>query len=294
MFKFLRLCHAVAVAAMFIAAAPAWSAAVPCERPTSLRVALIPHGDTEDQALFFQPLFDALQKALGIPVTVTVASSYGAVSEGLLAGAIDLARLGPAAYVSAHKSDARITPFASLFLIPDIFNDVGSSSYRSLLIVRARGPIKSIAALQGKRLALIDPDSASGALIPLHVFARQIGSSLDSYFARVGYSGNHEQSVRAVLNNDVDAAFVSSSSLAAQINAGEVKRSDIRVLWKSQAIPFDPFVYRSQLCEDVKKKIRKIFFDQKSPDLKLVLDKLHAQNFVAIKDGDFQIIRDLP
>lgn len=287
---------AAAVAAILVifttVLAPA--SAAECDRPSRLRVSFVPQGELQDDGVMLKPVFDDLEKALHIPVEAVMPSSYGAVIEGLLADAVDLARLGPASYVSAHRSDPRITPFASLVRMADVFNDSNSSAYYSLLIVRQQGPITSLSGLKGKRLALADPDSTSGALIPLHVFSRQLGTSLDKYFSKVGYSGNHEQSVSAVLNEEVDAAFVASANLASLIAARKVKRSDVRILWKSAAIPFDPFVYRGQLCEDIKKKIRAVFFNKKSANRQAVLRNLHAQDFVAVSDKNYQIIRDLP
>lgn len=272
------------------------ASAAECERPARLRFSFVPQGDSQDDGAALKPLFEELENALRIPVDVITPASYGAVTEGLLAGAVDVARLGPATYVSAHRSDVQITPFATLLRMADGFGDNSSPApaYYSMLIVRQNGTITSVAGLKGKRLALADPDSTSGALIPLHVFSRQLGTSLDKYFSRIGYSGNHEQSVAAVLNKEVDAAFVASANLGSLISAGKVKRSDIRVLWKSAPIPFDPFVYRGQLCEDVKQKIRTVFFNKKSALVQSTLRALHAQEFLAVTDKNYNIIRDLP
>ncbi|WP_050476546.1 phosphate/phosphite/phosphonate ABC transporter substrate-binding protein [Herbaspirillum rhizosphaerae] len=272
----------------------ATSTAAECERPARLRISFVPQGELQDDGAAMKPLFEDLEHALRMPVEIITPASYGAVTEGLLAGAVDIARLGPATYVSVRKSDPHITPFATLVRMNDGFSEANASSYYSILIVRQHGPVSSIAGLKGKRLALADPESTSGALIPIHVFSRQLGTSLDKYFQRIGYSGNHEQSVAAVLNKEVDAAFVASSNLGALIAAGKVKRSDIRVLWKSAPIPFDPFVYRGQLCEDIKKKIRNVFFNKKSANMQSTLNAIHAQEFVAADDKNYNIIRNLP
>ncbi|EJL92077.1 phosphate/phosphite/phosphonate ABC transporters, periplasmic binding protein [Herbaspirillum sp. CF444] len=283
----------LAAMAMSLAFA-ATSIAAECERPTRLRISFVPQGELQDDGAAMKPLFEDLEHTLRMPVEIITPASYGAVTEGLLAGAVDVARLGPATYVSVRKSDPQITPFATLLRIADGFSEGNASAYYSILIVRQHGPITSIAGLKGKRLALADPESTSGALIPLHVFSRQLGTSLDKYFLRIGYSGNHEQSVAAVLNKEADAAFVASANLGSLIAAGKVKRSDVRVLWKSAPIPFDPFVYRGQLCEDIKKKIRSVFFNKKSANVKNTLNAIRAQEFVAAEDRNYNIIRNLP
>ncbi|OWY27538.1 phosphate/phosphite/phosphonate ABC transporter substrate-binding protein [Herbaspirillum robiniae] len=287
---------ALLAAALGLAAQPAAAqSAGACERPARLRFSFIPQGSDEDQQNAMDPLLDELREQLKIPVEMVVPSSYGAVIEGLIAGAVDIARLGPASYVSAHKGDPQVTPFASMEQQEPNFAQGGASAvYYSLLITRQQGPYDSVASLRGKVLALADPDSTSGALIPRHVFARQNGFQLAKYFSRIGYSGNHEQSVLAVMNRNADAAFVASTNLSHMISEGKLKKRDVRVLWRSAPIPFDPFVYRGQLCADIRNKIRAVFLNNKSPQVQATLRSLHATRFVAVRDADYRIIRDLP
>ncbi|MDT1843328.1 PhnD/SsuA/transferrin family substrate-binding protein, partial [Acinetobacter baumannii] len=73
---------------------PSFAAA--CERPERLRFSIIPRGDVRKEIAELQPLLDQLRAALGIPVEIYAAPSYGAVLEALLSGAVHLARLGPA------------------------------------------------------------------------------------------------------------------------------------------------------------------------------------------------------
>ena len=166
------------------------------------------------------------------------------------------------------------------------------SFYYSLLVVRQQSGL-TIPTLKGKKLALVDPDSTSGALIPLNIFSREIHATLADYFARIGYSGNHAQSILSVANKEVDAAFVSSASLGTLIDDGKIKRGELRVLWKSAPIPYDPFVYRGNLCPDIRLKIRQVFFDASNPDIVEVLKGLRSEKFVPTSDANYQIIRDL-
>ena len=99
-------------------------------------------------------------------------------------------------------------------------------------------------------LALVDPQSTSGSLIPRHVFAKQVGGSLENYFGQLGYTGSHVQSVNRVLGGQADAAFVGSPNLAALSDPASMRK--IRVIWRSKAFPQDPFVYRGQLCNGLK------------------------------------------
>ncbi|HEY4318874.1 MAG TPA: phosphate/phosphite/phosphonate ABC transporter substrate-binding protein [Herbaspirillum sp.] len=284
----------MACAAPTAALAPAAAAALPggaCERPARLRFSFTPEAQLLEYPGMLQPLFKALSDALHIPVESMTLPSYGAVIEGLLSGSVDIAKLGPASYTSVHSSDESILPFATESTVPDLFG-ASPTSYYSLLIVRQKSGL-TIESLKGKKLALVDPDSTSGALIPFKLFSRRLGVPLPAYFSRIGYSGTHDQSVMSVMGREVDAAFVSSATLSSMIRGGRVKRDEMRVLWKSDQIPRDPFVYRGRLCADIRRKIQQVFFAAHNPNVTAALTAMQSEKFVPVSDRDYRIIRDL-
>ena len=264
-----------------------------CENPRRLRFSIVPQDDLKKDIEAMQPLFHALQAVTGLPVDVVMPSSYGAVVEGLLAGAIDLANLGPAAYIMAKKADPRIFAFASTAKKKGAFQEEGAL-YNALLVVRRQGPYTSLESLRGRRLALVDPDSTSGAVVPRQLFARQVNAPLETYFSHVGYTGSHDQSALTVVNGRVDAAFVSSYLLASLVESGKVSAEDFRVLWRSAPMPLNPFVYRGQLCAGLKEKIRSVFLAQGGKSNPALLVRLNAVAFVPIADENYQILRELP
>ena len=278
------------LAALGALGAPALAAA--CERPDRLRFSIIPRGHVKKEIADLQPLLGQLRAALGVPVEVYAAPSYGAVVEALLSGAVQLARLGPASYVSARRADPMLTPFANYANKASRFQPAGAF-YHSLLIVRAGSAIADVPSLRGKRLALVDPESTSGALIPRHVFAKQVGRPLEAYFSQVGYSGSHTQSIDRVLAGQIDAAFVGSQNLATEMASNPARERQIRVVWRSGPIPTDPFVFRGQLCDDLQAKIRGAFFKRGGPQSADVLDKLNVARFVPVSDQDYRIVHEI-
>lgn len=262
-----------------------------CENPPILRISLIPSGDEKKDLVEHQPLLEELRAVLGRPVEIYVPPSYGAVVEGLLSGAVHLARLGPASYVAAKKVDPQVTAFASYVRKANAYQDAGAFYY-SLLIVRTDSGIDNIGSLRGKRLALVEPESTSGSLIPRRIFARQVGSPLEKYFGQVGYTGSHVQSVNKVLGGQVDAAFVGSASLAAALT-DPATMGKIRVIWRSKAIPYDPFVFRGQLCTRLKDKIRDVFLRADGARKATALENLGGVRFVPVSDRDYQSVRDI-
>lgn len=272
---------------------PGFAHTAECERPARLHFSLVPQSDLQKDIATLKPLFADLQAALGIPVEVVMPTSYGAVIEDLLSGAVDLARLGPAAYVSAKRQDPGITAFATVSR-----KQPGQSEedtfYHSILIVRKGSPYQTIASLRGRKVALVDPDSTSGALIPRHVFTREIQMPLEKYFGPMVYSGAHDQSIANLKKDRIDAAFVSSASLNMPAENSGIRRDDFLTLWRSAPIPRNPFVLRSRLCADIKKKIISVFLDSGGKANENLMRQLNVTRFVAVSDKDYQIVRDLP
>jgi phosphonate transport system substrate-binding protein len=269
------------------------SHAAECERPARLRFSMVPQSDVQKELAALQPLFTDLQSALAMPVEVVMPSSYGSVIEGMLAGAVDLAHLGPAAYVSAKKADPRVTAFATMSRQTSPLED-DSAFYYSILVVRSDSPYATIGSLRGKKLALVDPDSTSGGLIPKAIFPRVTHSPLDKYFGQIVYTGAHDQSLLALTRKQTDAIFLSSSTLAESIENGKIKQADLRILWRSEPIPRDPFVLRGQLCADIQNKIKAVFLDHGGNANKVLMNNLKGTRFVPIQDQDYHMVRDLP
>lgn len=262
-----------------------------CADPRTLRLAIIPKKNAETQVQQYRPLVRYLERSLARPVEVVPANSYGAVIEGLLAGTVDLAELGPASYAIAKARDSGITAFASFALKKGPYTPSGGD-YHSLLIVSRDRNFNSPADLRGKTLGLIDPASTSGTLIPRRNFTALIGVPLESFFRRISFTGSHDRAIQAVQRRQLDAAFVSSSRLDEALRSGAIASGELAVLWKSPPIPYDPFVYRGPLCPELKDRIAKAFLANDAALRGFFLD-LQMDGFVAVDDERYREIRDL-
>ncbi|MEW6446352.1 MAG: phosphate/phosphite/phosphonate ABC transporter substrate-binding protein [Pseudomonadota bacterium] len=263
-----------------------------CENPNPMRFSLIPRTDLARQMEEHRPLIQYLEKALGRKVVVIQSSSYSTVIEGLLAGSIDLASMGPASYALARNRDESITPFVTWTIQGGVFVKPGSATYNSLLIVRHDSPFRDIADLKGRSVSLTDPASTSGGVLPRAEFSAQTGVPLEEYFDRVTYSGSHDRSIDTVKKGYADAAFVASEHLDNVIRRGGIEASEVRVLWQSRPIPHDPFVYRGKLCPELRERIREIFLSD-APAIRVMLGNLKAERFAPVGDEDYIQIREI-
>ena len=265
-----------------------------CENPKELTFAIIPTEETVAEVALYKPVTDRLAKETGKKIQFFMPTSYASVVEGMLAKFVDVAVLGPYSYVIASSKDKSIEVFATYAKRPGHMQEEGPG-YKAALVTKKGSKFTTIESLKGTTLGLVDPGSTSGNLFPRVVFAPKVGGDLDKYFGKVVYTGSHELSTVAVVKGKVDAAFVATHRFDNVVNKGEAKMDDVNILWKSPAIPQDPFVYRNTLCDDLKAKIRATFLglSADNPGEKKFLDNVKSNKFVAMSSKDYDVIREL-
>jgi phosphonate transport system substrate-binding protein len=231
--------------------------AVACDNPERLKFSFIPQGDVRKDSEAFQPLMHRVQALVGKPVSIVTPSSYASVIEGLQAGTIDFALLGPASYAAAKKTDPDIRVFATYFKTGGAFDSDGTF-YSSVLVTKGGGRFRDIGSLRGTTLALTDPNSASGYLVPQKTFPKASGQAIESYFGKIVYAGDHDHAALAVLRGQVDAAFVASFHLSDLVRAGKARPADFNVVWRLNRYA-RTFVYRTGSVPISRENIVKVF-----------------------------------
>lgn len=289
----LRTFFAAAISAL-VGVAGAASAQEKCENPEALRFSIIPTEETMQELALYKPVIDILSKNTGKKIEFYMPTSYASVIEAMLGNWVDIAVHGPNSYVIGNEKSKNIEVFATYAKAKGTFQEEGPG-YHAVLIARKDSKFKDIPSIKDSVVALADPASTSGNLMPRVEFAKEIGGGeLEGYFSRVVYSGSHDKSAVAVSEGKADVAFVATHRLDNVIDRGLVKAEDFRVLWKSRLVPQDPFTYRGTLCEDLKAKIRDTFLNlHNEPDAKKFLENLSSVKFVPMRSEDYDLIRDL-
>jgi phosphonate transport system substrate-binding protein len=275
--------HASLLTATWLAAAGALGAAVAQEQV--VRFGLIPSEDADKLIADSQPFIAALEKNIGMKVKPFVAIDYSAVIEALKSDKLEIAFLGPNAYVLAKdKVKAQIEPVGR-----GVMELTGTSAYKALIITHPNKPISNIADLKGKTFALVDPASTSGNLVPRYVFANH-GITPEKDFKSVYYSGTHQASLIAVKEGKVDAAAIADEVYNLAIAKGQIKPTDLKVVFESEPIPGSPFVVRTNLPKDLQEKLRAGFMALKD----VGFGKLGVvKSMDAATDSDYNVIREL-
>ena len=216
-----------------------------------LNIGLVPSEDPRVVVTDNRAMLDRLQAALQMEVKPFVATDYNGVIEALRAKKLDVALLGPFSYVLANKVAG-----AEAFALMETSRQ--GPTYHSVIIARRDHGIGSIGDLGGKTFAFVDPSSTSGHLFPKAGLIKA-GLDPDRMFARVIFSGGHDASAIAVQNGKVDAAAIADALLEPAFARGMLKREDVVVIWTSESIPGAPVVYRRDLPEPLKAKLRAAF-----------------------------------
>ena len=217
-----------------------------------IRFGLIPSEDAEKLIADSQSFIKALEVALGMKIKPFVAIDYSAVVEALKSDKLEIAFLGPAAYILARdKVKAPVEPIAR-----GVMEQTGKSSYRALIIAHPAQPIHNLGDLKGKTFALVDPASTSGNFVP-RLALHKNGIDADKDFKSLYYSGTHQASLIAVKEGKVNAAGIADEVYDRAMSRGQLKKEDVRIVFASDPIPGSPFVVRTNLPKDLQDKLRK-------------------------------------
>lgn len=239
----------------------------------------------------WQPLIDDMEKQTGLKVTPFFATDYAGVIEGMRFNKVQLAWMGnKGAMEAVDRSQGEV--FAKIQYAD------GTEGYYSLLISNASSPYKTLDDVirNGKKInfGLGDPTSTSGTLVPgYYVFAK---NNIDprTYF-KTARSSNHGANLMAVINNQVDVATNNTEELNKLETTQPEKAKLVHVIWKSPLIPSDPLLWRKDLPDATKKKIRDFFLAYgKDAHEKEVLKNIYNYGgFRASSDAQLLPIRQL-
>jgi len=207
----------------------------------TLVFASIPSEESTSLQQSYAPVIAMLERETGTTIQFQNATDYAAVIEGMRAGQIDIAVLGPFSYVLAKGQDAGITPVAAVVDGPG-----EEPGYRSYAITPADSPITDLAGFAGHTVCFVDPNSTSGYLYPT---AGLIEAGVDPVRGITPvFAGGHDASALAVASGQCDAGFAHDTIVDRQlIDSGQLQPGQLRVVWRSETIAGSPIAVSSQV-----------------------------------------------
>lgn len=158
-----------------------------------------------------------------------------------------------------------------------------SVKYRTAFVVPLGSKIVSLTDInmyKGISLALVNPESTSGNLIPRSVLGKKGIKTVESHFGKVYYAGSHRSALEHVIDGRAEMAAFGSSEYTDYIEKNG-NNSKIRLIQMSDPIPLGPVLFNKSLDKDFQEM------------LKQLLTSLHIENpivFSKIKKGWIEAI----
>jgi phosphonate transport system substrate-binding protein len=246
-----------------------------------LRLGLIPVENGTSEITQTQPFASDLSKALGIPVTLYVGTSYTATIEAEASGKLDAALYGALSYILANQQD-------NIQFLCRQLNSDGAPTYNSLIITQPNSGINSIAQLKGRTFSFVDPASTSGFLVPEYLMT-QAGLNPQTD-VKGTFAGSHQASLQAVLSGKVAAGAVASDTFAQLEAQGLFKASQIKVIATSFPIYEGPIAVPSTMSPHDRAILAAAFEGIKNQK---DLQAAGIGGFVPGSDSDYNSIRQL-
>ncbi|MBD1831302.1 putative selenate ABC transporter substrate-binding protein [Cyanobacteria bacterium FACHB-472] len=261
----------------------------------ALEIGAIPDQDPQKLQRQYDKLATYLEKELGVPVEYKPVTDYTAAVTAFKVGDLDLVWFGGLTGVQARLQ----VPGAEAIAQRDI-----DEKFHSLFIANKKTglkPFKDIAdlkQLKGRTLTFGSESSTSGRLMPQY-FLQQAGLKLEDFKGEVGFSGDHDKTIKLVEVGSFDAGAVNESVWKKRVDAKEVDLNKVEVLWQTPAYYDYHWVIhpdvKQRYGEDFVKKVQNAFLklDPNVPEQKEILDLLQATKFIPTQNSNYAQIEDI-
>lgn len=277
-------------AALSLTLAVGLGSAAQAEDLKELNFGIISTESSQNLKTVWDPFLADMSKKLGMKVNAFFAPDYAGVIEAMRFNKVDVAWYG-------NKSAMEAVDRAGGQIFVQTVAADGSPGYWSLLIAHKDSKLNSVEDVikYGKELTFSngDPNSTSGYLVPGYYVFGLNNIDPKTYFKQT-VSANHESNALAVANKQVDFATNNTENMAKIKKNFPDKFNEIKIIWKSPLIPSDPIVWRKNLSDGDKAKIKDFFMTYgKAPEEKTVLAGLLWGQFKESNDDQLVPIRIL-
>ena len=227
----------------------------PPSKVAPITIGIIPYENPESLRESAEDMARLLEAKIGAPVKIYVSKDYSGLVDAMREKKIDFAFFSAMTFVNAEKTAG------AKVLLKKVWD---SPFYYATILTRSDSKITKLSQLKGKTFAYVDKKSASGFLYP-QVHFKQEHIDPATYFSSTIFSGNHEESVKLLIEKKVDAIAVYSNDEKVRDSAWNKfapRRTQVspRVLWVSAPIPNDPFCVRQDFYDSHPKIAHDLMF----------------------------------
>lgn len=211
---------------------------------------LIAPRNTADTIKNWTPFVERLATHLRANIKPMAYAQQGALVEDFKSGVIDYAWVGNVPALELVEAG-----------LGEIFGQLvvnGRASYRSMLIVPANSPIRSVDDLLSAKGRYVfsdgDVKSTSGHVVPRYfAFAKKGVNDPDSLFKEVK-RGSHLENLNRIAKGEADIATANSTEIDLFRQTSPQLAGNVRVIWESPEIPESALVWRKSTSAVDRKK----------------------------------------
>lgn len=249
--------------------------------PSRIRLALLPDENASTIIQNAQPLRAHLARVLGREVQIMVTTDYSSMIEAMRFGRIEVAYFGPFSYVLAKSRAPGIEPFA-------VGIERGATTYRSIIVGTAGGPVQKLEDVRGHPVAFGDQASTSSHLVPRATILQRTGLVGDRDY-RVVHVGTHDAVARTVESGRAPVGGLSEQIFRTLLQRGIVQRDRLVDVAFSDPVPNYPMVVQGDLVPELQQAIRDAFLNLRDPEL---LRNFRVEGFAPTNDAAYDILRE--
>ena len=241
----------------------------------------------------WDPFINAMKEKTGLDVRAYFASDYAGIIEAMRFGKVDFAWIG-------NKGAIEMVDRSGGEVFAQVVGKDGTHGYYSYLIVNKKSRYQTVDEVLKDAKNLVfsngDPNSTSGYLVPGYYIFGQRGLDPKKIFKRT-LNASHEANAMAVANGKADVATFNSEAMGRLTITQPAKAQELRVVWKSPLIPGDPLVWRKNLDQATKDKIKSFVLSygkgaNAEAEMK-VLNSLQWSGFIPSSDRQLDSVRVL-
>ncbi len=252
-----------------------------------LLIGLIPEENIFDQVKKHKRLAEYLSGKLGVKVRLTILSRYGDIIDKFKSRRMDGAFFGDiTGFVAMDKLG--VEPAARLVTL------AGKSTIQGYIFVRKDSGIKTVRDMKGKRIAFVDPLTATGYLYAVSFFKEKGIHDLHGYFKEQYFTGSHDSVIYSVLDNRADVGCAEDSVYENMVEKDPSIRAELTILAASKDFPSSTLFLRKNMPAQMKAGIRNALMHMgDDAEGRMVLAKMKALRFADARKRDFATVKEL-
>lgn len=250
-------------------------------RPSVLRLADTGIEGLEELNRSFGPFAREMENLMGMEMEFFPVSDRTAAVTALQFKQVDLVLTGPSEYLAMRKR----------FDVKPVVG-VARPRYHTVFVVKADSPVRTLQDLRGKSIALKDPGSTTGHIMPV-VMLKRAGLDPDGDVTLRMLDGTR---IEALVNGDVDAlgsGVRDYDRLVERFGEGRY-----RIIAESPPMPPDLIVARPGLPADVVAELTDKIMGNSGDLIRLLLSGTNSERyevgaaFRTVADADFDVVRE--